>query len=126
MKPGLASGRHQPGLGQGFRAQSIAPINNPPEAFRVAGTRDCVTTRRMRNAWFMPFCRSLDIRYPSGLRHIIFNSATPVGDVSIQLVQIRNDREEDGSTQELIDWDAAIIAGCWRCLRSMGSGGIPR
>jgi hypothetical protein len=64
----------------------------------------------MRNAWFMPFCRTLDIEYPSGLRHIIFNSATPIDDGSIQLVQIlfRNDREE-GSTQELIDWDAAVI-----------------
>jgi hypothetical protein len=64
----------------------------------------------MRNAWFMPFCRTLDIEYPSGLRHIIFNSATPIDDGSIQLVQIlfRNDREEDCSTQELIDWDAVI------------------
>jgi hypothetical protein len=42
----------------------------------------------MRNAWFMPFCRTLDIEYPSGLRHIIFNSATPIDDGSIQLVQI--------------------------------------
>ncbi len=65
----------------------------------------------MRNAWFMPFCRTLDIEYPSGLRHTIFNSATPIDDGSIQLVQIlfRNDREEDCSTAELIDWDAAII-----------------
>ena len=65
----------------------------------------------MRDAWFMPFCRTLDIEYRSGLRHIIFNSATPIDDGSIQLVQIlfRNDREEDCSTQELIDWDAAVI-----------------
>jgi hypothetical protein len=49
--------------------------------------------------------------YPSGLRHVIFNSATPIDDNSIQLVQIlfRNDREEDCSTQELIDWDRVII-----------------
>jgi len=66
----------------------------------------------MRNAWFMPFCRTLDMEYPSGLRHIIFNSATPIDDGSIQLVQIlfRNDGEEDCSTKELIEWDAAIIA----------------
>jgi hypothetical protein len=46
------------------------------------------------------------------LRHIIFNCATPVSDGEIQVVQIlfRNDGEEDCSTQELIDWDAAIIA----------------
>ena len=96
----------------GFRAETIVPIKNPPEAHRVTGTSDPITKRHMRNAWFMPFCRTLDIEYPSGLRHIIFNSATPIDDGSIQLVQIlfRNDREEDCSTQELIDWDAAIIA----------------
>jgi phenylpropionate dioxygenase-like ring-hydroxylating dioxygenase large terminal subunit len=96
----------------GFRAETIVPIKNPPGAYRVTGTSDPVTTRHMRNAWFMPFCRTLDIEYPSGLRHIIFNSATPIDDGSIQLVQIlfRNDREEDCSTKELIDWDAAIIA----------------
>jgi phenylpropionate dioxygenase-like ring-hydroxylating dioxygenase large terminal subunit len=96
----------------GFQAETIVPIKNPPVAHRVTGTSDPITTRHMRNAWFMPFCRTLDIEYPSGLRHIIFNSATPINDGSIQLVQIlfRNDREEDCSTQELIDWDAAIIA----------------
>jgi phenylpropionate dioxygenase-like ring-hydroxylating dioxygenase large terminal subunit len=95
----------------GFEAETIVPINNPPAAFRVTGTSEPVTKRHMRNAWFMPFCRTLDIEYPSGLRHIIFNSATPIDDGSIQLVQIlfRNDREEDCSTRELIDWDAAII-----------------
>jgi phenylpropionate dioxygenase-like ring-hydroxylating dioxygenase large terminal subunit len=96
----------------GFRAESTVPINNPPMAFRVTGTTEPVTTRHMRNVWFMPFCRTLDMEYPSGLRHIIFNSATPIDDGAIQLVQIlfRNDREEDCATQELIDWDAAIIA----------------
>jgi hypothetical protein len=60
----------------------------------------------------MPFCRRLDMEYPSGIRHIIFNCATPVSDGQIQVVQIlyRNDTEVDCSTQELIDWDAAIIA----------------
>ncbi len=96
----------------GFRAESTVTIKNPPAAFRVTGTTEPFTRRHMRNAWFMPFCRTLDIEYPSGLRHIIFNSATPIDDGSIQLVQIlfRNDREEDCSTKELIDWDAAIIA----------------
>jgi hypothetical protein len=66
----------------------------------------------MRNKWFMPFCRRLDMEYPSGIRHIIFNCATPIADGKIQVVQLlfRNDTEADCSTQELIDWDAAIIA----------------
>ena len=59
----------------------------------------------------MPFCRTMDMEYPSGLRHIIFNSATPIDDRTIQLVQIlfRNDREEDCSTEELRAWDRVII-----------------
>ena len=95
----------------GFEAESIVPVKNPPMAARVTGTTDPMTKRHMRNKWFMPFCRTLDMEYPSGLRHIIFNCATPVSDGEIQLIQIlfRNDREEDCSTQELIDWDAVII-----------------
>jgi hypothetical protein len=60
----------------------------------------------------MPFCRRLDMEYPSGIRHIIFNCATPVSDGQIQVVQLlfRNDTEADCSAQELIDYDAAIIA----------------
>ena len=71
----------------------------------------------MRNQWFMPFCRTMDMEYPSGLRHVIFNCATPIDDGPIQLVQIlfRNDREEDCSTQELIDWDKAIIERIAKC-----------
>lgn len=52
------------------------------------------------------------MEYPSGIRHIIFNCATPVSDGQIQVVQLlfRNDTEADCSAQELIDYDAAIIA----------------
>ena len=95
----------------GFVAETIVPVRNPPQAARITGTSEPWTKRKMRNAWFMPFCRTMDMEYPSGLRHIIFNSATPVDDGSIQLIQIlyRNDREEDCSTEELIAWDRAII-----------------
>ncbi len=96
----------------GFEAETIVPVLNPPAAYRVTGTTEPYTKRHMRNKWFMPFCRRLDMEYPSGLRHIILNSATPIDDGSIQVVQIlfRNDREEDCSAEELIAWDAAIIA----------------
>jgi phenylpropionate dioxygenase-like ring-hydroxylating dioxygenase large terminal subunit len=95
----------------GFEAESIVPILNPPPAHRVTGTSEPITTRHMRNKWFMPFCRTLDIEYPSGLRHIIFNCATPIDDGTIKLAQVlyRNDSEENCSTQELIAWDAAIL-----------------
>jgi phenylpropionate dioxygenase-like ring-hydroxylating dioxygenase large terminal subunit len=96
----------------GFEAETIVPVLNPPPAHRVTGTSEPWTKRHMRNKWFMPFCRRLDMEYPSGVRHIILNSATPIGDGSIQLVQIlfRNDTEADCPAEELIAWDAAIIA----------------
>jgi phenylpropionate dioxygenase-like ring-hydroxylating dioxygenase large terminal subunit len=96
----------------GFEAETIVPVLNPPAAHRVTGTTEPWTKRHMRNQWYMPFCRRLDMEYPSGIRHIILNSATPIGDGSIQLVQVlfRNDTEEACSTEELIAWDAAIIA----------------
>jgi phenylpropionate dioxygenase-like ring-hydroxylating dioxygenase large terminal subunit len=95
----------------GFEAESIVTVVNPPYAARVTGTTDPYTKRHMRNRWFMPFSRRLDMEYPSGLRHIIMNCATPVDDSTIQVVQIlfRNDDEASCSTKELIDWDAAII-----------------
>ncbi len=96
---------------EGFVAEGVVPVKNPPAAHRVTGTTEPWTKRSMRNAWFMPFCRTMDMEYPSGLRHLIFNSATPIDDGSIQLVQVlfRNDREEDCSTEELRAWDRAII-----------------
>jgi phenylpropionate dioxygenase-like ring-hydroxylating dioxygenase large terminal subunit len=95
----------------GFQAETIITINNPAHAARITGTAEPTTKRHMRNKWFLPFCRILDIEYPSGIRHIIFNCATPVDDGRISVAQIlyRNDTEADCSTQELIDWDAAII-----------------
>jgi hypothetical protein len=64
----------------------------------------------MRNAWYMPFSRRLDIEYPSGIRHIIINCFTPIDDGNIQLVQwlFRNDTEEDCPAQMLIDFDYVI------------------
>ena len=95
----------------GFVAETIVPVRNPLQAARITGTSEPWTRRKMRNAWYTPFCRTMDMEYPSGLRHVIFNSATPVDDGSIRLIQIlyRNDREEDCSTAELIAWDKAII-----------------
>jgi phenylpropionate dioxygenase-like ring-hydroxylating dioxygenase large terminal subunit len=94
----------------GFRAESIVPIKNPQAAWRITGTQEAMTKRHMRNHWYLPFCRRLDIEYPSGLRHIIFNSATPIDDGRIQLVQwlYRNDKEADCSAEELIAWDKVI------------------
>ncbi|MDR4306001.1 Rieske 2Fe-2S domain-containing protein [Chelatococcus sambhunathii] len=95
----------------GFEAETIVTIANPPQAHRVTGSKEPTTRRHMRNKWFMPFARRLDIEYPSGLRHIIINSATPVDDGRIKLAQIlyRNDDEASCSTEELIAWDQVIV-----------------
>lgn len=95
----------------GFEADATVDIRNPPESHRVTGTDAPMVERRLRNRWYLPFCRRLDIEYPTGMRHIIFNCATPIDDNSIHIAQIlyRNDREEDCSTAELVAWDAAVI-----------------
>lgn len=95
----------------GFMAETLVTVRNPPMAARITGTTEPWTKRHMNNRWYMPFCRLMDVMYPSGLRHAVLNSATPIDDGSIQLVQIlfRNDREEDCSTEELRAWDGAII-----------------
>ena len=94
----------------GFDAETITTVKNPLSGARITGTTDPETKRIMLNKWYMPFCRKLDIEYPSGLRHIIFNSATPIDDERMQVVQwlYRNDTEADCSAKELIDWDYQI------------------
>lgn len=94
----------------GFYAETIIDALNPEAFHRVSGTTDAVTQRHMRNAYYLPFSRRLDIEYPSGVRHVIINCFTPIDDGSIQLVQwlFRNDREEDCPAQMLIDFDHVI------------------
>jgi phenylpropionate dioxygenase-like ring-hydroxylating dioxygenase large terminal subunit len=94
----------------GFEAETLITVANPSVQYRISGSKEQTTKRHMRNKWYMPFCRKLDIEYPSGLRHIIFNSATPIDDDHIQVVQwlYRNDTEADCPAQLLIDWDFKI------------------
>jgi len=95
----------------GFEADAVVDIRNPPLSHRVTGTSAPEIERRLRNRWYLPFCRRLDIEYPGGLRHIIFNCATPIDDARIHIAQIlyRNDDEQDCSAAELIAWDQAVI-----------------
>ena len=96
----------------GFVASSLVEILNPPIAHRVTGSTEPTTTREMRNHWYAPFARRMDMTYPSGIRHIIINCTTPIEDGKIQVIQLlyRNDTEADCPEQLLIDWDALIIA----------------
>jgi phenylpropionate dioxygenase-like ring-hydroxylating dioxygenase large terminal subunit len=94
----------------GFYAETIIPAANPVQFQRISGVQEPITTRHMRNAYFLPFSRRLDIEYPSGVRHVIINSFTPIDDGNIQLCQwlFRNDTEQDCPAQMLIDFDAVI------------------
>ena len=94
----------------GFYAETVIPAANPEKFHRVSGVSEPVTTRHMRNAYFLPFSRRLDIEYPSGIRHVIINCFTPIDDGRMQLCQwlFRNDTEADCPAQMLIDFDAEI------------------
>lgn len=97
----------------GFEAITTVPIRNPEASHRVTGTTEPITHRHLVNRYYLPFCRRFGCSYPtSGVDHIIYNCATPIDDGRIMLVQwlYRNDSETACSTQELIDWDAAITA----------------
>lgn len=97
----------------GFEAETLVPINNPPAGHRVTGSTAPITHRHLTNRYHLPFVRRFGCQYPeSGIDHIIYNCATPISDDLLMLVQwlYRNDSEAQCSTQELIDWDAAITA----------------
>ena len=94
----------------GFYAETVIAAANPPAYHAVSGTTDPITQRHMRNAYYLPFSRRLDIEYPSGVRHVIINCFTPIDDGHIQLAQwlFRNDTEADCPAQMLIDFDHVI------------------
>ncbi|TFZ01036.1 aromatic ring-hydroxylating oxygenase subunit alpha [Ramlibacter rhizophilus] len=95
----------------GFEAETLVPIRNPEASHRVTGTTEPITHRHLVNRYYLPFARRFGCTYPaSGIGHIIYNCATPIDDERMMLVQwlYRSDTEADCSTQELIDWDAAI------------------
>ena len=99
----------------GFYAETVVDASNPPAWQRVSGRSEAITQRHMRNAYYLPFSRRLDIEYPGvdgkpGVRHVILNCFTPIDDGHIQLCQwlFRNDSEADCPAQLLIDFDAVI------------------
>ena len=94
----------------GFCAETVIAATNPPAFHRVSGSSEALTQRHMRNAYYLPFSRRLDIEYPSGKRHIIINCFTPIDDGHIQLCQwlFRNDTEADCPESMLVEFDQVI------------------
>jgi phenylpropionate dioxygenase-like ring-hydroxylating dioxygenase large terminal subunit len=95
----------------GFEAAMVIPINNPPESHQITGTTEPTTRRHFSNQWHLPFLRKLGLAYPSGIRHTIFTSATPIDDHRIQVIQwlYRSDTEEDCPAAILNDWDTKVV-----------------
>ena len=94
----------------GFHAETVIDAANPPRFHAISGVTEPITQRHMRNAYFLPFSRRLDIEYPSGVRHVIINCFTPIDDARMQLCQwlFRNDTEADCAARMLIDFDEEI------------------
>ncbi|CAN5864939.1 aromatic ring-hydroxylating dioxygenase subunit alpha [soil metagenome] len=105
----------------GFYAETVIEAVNPEKFHAISGVTEPITTRHMRNAYFLPFSRRLDIEYPPakndagepvkpGKRHIIINSFTPIDDGRMQLCQwlFRNDTEAECAAQMLTAFDEEI------------------
>jgi len=94
----------------GFEAHSLVPVLNPDlqkKNLKVEGDR---TMRDNLRTWWLPFCRKLRIKYPTGLHHVIITAATPIDDDHSQLIQFafRNDREEDAPAKDVIAFDRQV------------------
>ncbi len=99
----------------GFHAETVIAAANPPAFHAISGSSEPLTTRHMRNAYYLPFSRRLDIEYPGvegkpGKRHVILNCFTPIDDGHIQLCQwlFRNDSEAECPAQMLVQFDEVI------------------
>ena len=93
-----------------FYAETVIDAANPAPYHQVSGSAEPLTQRHMRNAYYLPFPRRLDIEYPSGVRHIIINCFTPIDDGHIQLCQwlFRNDSDAECPARLLIDFDHVV------------------
>ena len=97
-------------LESGINVKTTVPVINPPLQQKNLKIEQATTVRTNNMTWFMPFCRSLHITYPSNLIHIIFTAATPINDTTSQIVQfcLRNDSEAEAKASDIIAFDRAV------------------
>jgi 3-mercaptopyruvate sulfurtransferase SseA len=57
----------------GVHAETVIDAVSPEKFQRISGVKEALTTGHMRNAYYLPFSRCLDIECPSGVRHITVN-----------------------------------------------------
>jgi phenylpropionate dioxygenase-like ring-hydroxylating dioxygenase large terminal subunit len=76
----------------------------------ITGDAAPTTVRSVETTWWAPFFRVLDQTYPSGVRHTIAMSATPVDDTHLRLVQwvMRNDSEAEVPAADVVEFDRRV------------------
>jgi len=97
--------------GFGFTMDTVVPVKNVPLSVKALNISTAETVRNNTGIWWMPFCRKLRMRYPTGLVHTIVTAATPINDHSSQIIQIayRNDTEADAKAADIIAFDRAVV-----------------
>lgn len=97
------------GYGLEFKSE-IPVVNRGALGEAVTGAGEGRTVRHTTARWYMPFTRKLGITYPSGLKHSIVTSATPIDDGSSMIVQFvfRNDTEEQAKAADIIAFDRRV------------------
>lgn len=94
----------------GLEFKSEIPVMNRGLGSAITGGTEERTIRYTNARWYMPFTRKLGITYPSGLKHSIVTSATPIDDGSSMIVQFvfRNDTEEQAKAADIIAFDRRV------------------
>ena len=85
-------------------------VNQVAGMEHITGDSGDTTVRYVETTWWAPFFRVLDQTYPSGVRHTIAMSATPVDDTHLRLVQwvMRNDTEAEAPAADVVAFDRRI------------------
>jgi phenylpropionate dioxygenase-like ring-hydroxylating dioxygenase large terminal subunit len=94
----------------GFTAVSSSEVVNRDIGKKALNIESDRTTRIRNNAWWMPFTRRLGIIYPTGLKHILITSATPIDDERSMIVQFvyRNDTEAQVPAADVVAFDRQV------------------
>jgi phenylpropionate dioxygenase-like ring-hydroxylating dioxygenase large terminal subunit len=97
--------------GFGFTMDTEVPVKNVALSKKSLNMTSEETVRHNTGIWWMPFCRKLRMRYPTGLVHTIITAATPIDDYTSQIIQIayRNDTEQDAKAADIIAFDRAVV-----------------
>jgi len=97
--------------GFGFTMDTVVPVKNVPLSQKALNMDTAETVRNNTGIWWMPFCRKLRMKYPTGLVHTIITAATPINDYTSQIVQIayRNDTEAEAKAADIIAFDRAVV-----------------